>query len=341
MRTDTDLSRRCDAGGRRARIGAVAALLLGTAIIAPGSAWAGGGGGPKGDGGSATYRLQFEPVEYHGPWASYGSNARPGARAELRIRVADGRTQIHFKLRGGYPHTVYTIWTVFWPLQWPLEPFLVNGVRMPGAPYFASYPTPPAGFPTGGLTVGPLGRLDAAYTGGMGLDPGATFVTNGKGDAEFEDRLDYDLTGGSDDGPPVGNGNLVFQCAPMAGALATSFCPAGTTRLNVTGAWLRKFVIDLINEGKHPEAMCANYDPAVESTYPVSAVFDPKLWQCVDPESGLPRVHRFKFDHFRLAPHPDALTHGFLGGNFTDHFIDMVGRRCALDPTPPGEQPCN
>jgi len=42
------------------------------------------------------------------------------------------------------------------------------------------------------------------------------------------------------------------------------------------------------------------------------------------------RVPRFEFDHFRLAAHPDSLTHGFIGGNGTDHRIDMVGRRSDL-----------
>jgi hypothetical protein len=32
-------------------------------------------------------------------------------------------------------------------------------------------------------------------------------------------------------------------------------------------------------------------------------------------------------DHFRLANHPDGLTHGFISGNSVDHLIDMVGRR--------------
>jgi len=57
----------------------------------------------------------------------------------------------------------------------------------------------------------------------------------------------------------------------------------------------------------------------------------------VDPQTGngLPRVWRFPFDHFRLAAHPDGLTHGFIGGNEAEHVIDMVGRRCHLTNTCP------
>jgi hypothetical protein len=63
---------------------------------------------------------------------------------------------------------------------------------------------------------------------------------------------------------------------------------------------------------------------------------DARLWQCIDPATatnkggGLPKVHMYAFDHFRLANHPDDLTHGFIGGNSVDHWIDMVGRRADL-----------
>ncbi len=64
-----------------------------------------------------------------------------------------------------------------------------------------------------------------------------------------------------------------------------------------------------------------------------------RFWQCIDPATvtpttgtGLPRVHRCLFDQFRLANHPDDLTHGFIGGNATDHRLDLVGRRAELVP---------
>jgi len=63
----------------------------------------------------------------------------------------------------------------------------------------------------------------------------------------------------------------------------------------------------------------------------------------VDPKNGtgLPRVWRYPFDHFRLAAHPDELTHGFIGGSAFEHAIDMVGRRCRLQPVPAGETACS
>ena len=107
-------------------------------------------------------------------------------------------------------------------------------------------------------------------------------------------------------------------------------CPATSKVMRVTSTWLRKYVIQIINAGGDPAALCANYDPdAAESVY----------WQCVDPatadprtKGGLPRVFRFAWDHFRLAAHPDGLTHGFIGGSEQEHFIDMVGRRLNVHP---------
>jgi hypothetical protein len=279
------------------------------------------------------HRLIFEPVAYPAAaGATPVSNALPGTTAEMTIRVGNGTTRYHFTLRNGFPDTVYTIWTVFYPLKWPLEPF--PGIQ--GVPAFGARPTE---FPHGGFPVAPLGRLDRAYTGGMGLDTGATFVTDSRGHAEFRGRLDYDLLGGKENGPPVGNASIVTQCVPHAEPVAGA-CPPGTKKLSVTGAWLRKYVIDVVNEGRDPSATCANYDPALAASYAIPTL-DPLYWQCIDPETLLPRIHRAAFDHFRLAPHPDAMTHGFLGGNVVDHFIDMVGRRCRIDPRPSGEAGCN
>src|SRR2546430_12910002 len=55
----------------------------------------------------------------------------------------------------------------------------------------------------------PLARLDKPFTDGMGLDQGMTFVTNDLGDGGRSISVEYNLFGGPDDGPPVGNKNFV------------------------------------------------------------------------------------------------------------------------------------
>jgi hypothetical protein len=270
------------------------------------------------------YTLEFVPTQ----------NALDGVRGTMSIKVVDGQSIVHFRLRGGYPDTVYTIWIVFRLLNWPL-PTKDMGPSVPAATF-------PPGFHPEGNGVSPLGRMDKAFTDGMGLDQGITFVTNDNGDGEKRVKVDYNLVGGTEDGPPVGNKDITVQCAP-----SFTDCVA---KVNVATTWLRRFI------GEYPLAerasLCANYDPKSDpenaGVYapPVSGI-DARRWQCVDPAtlrdphdpwSGVPRVHRFQFDHFRLAPHPDALTHGLFGGNKTDHFIDMVGRRCEI--VPPVGPPC-
>ena len=180
--------------------------------------------------------------------------------------------------------------------------------------------------------MSPLARLDDQFTSGMGIDPGATFVTDKNGNGNVALRLDYDLIRGA----PVSNKNLITQCDPVTGD-----CKKG---VRVTTTWLRTF----IGEFPTPEQralMCANYnrsaDPDVVWDEVLRQGMDARRWQCVDPASVdqatgrfVVRVPRFEFDHFRLAAHPDSLTHGFIGGNATDHRIDMVGRRSDLLPTP-------
>jgi hypothetical protein len=195
-------------------------------------------------------------------------------------------------------------------------------------------------YPEGGA-VAPTASMASGFTSGMGLDPGATFYTNNNGDGQVHVKLDYNLLGTTyDDGPPVGNATTVPQCATsgmpvnVTITINSSSCTvkdnvtlATTTvpKFTVTSSWLRKFV----SQVDHPALECANYDPA-----------NPAIsmnWQCIDPATvnpqngtGLPRVWRYPFDHFRLAAHPDELTHGFIGGSKFEHAIDFVGRRCML-----------
>jgi hypothetical protein len=267
------------------------------------------------------YKLEFEPTQ----------NALAASSGVMTIKPLPGGTSVAFELRGGYPNTVYTIWTVYNRLIVPL-PTDINTTGVPACPAGGdsknnlgcpSEPRP--GFPPEGSGVAPLARLDNPFTDGMGLDQGITFVTNDSGDGSASIQLDYDLLGGLDGGPPLGNKNFVVQCVrPVESPMSVRCVSVATT-------WLRKFIGDYTLEER--PSMCANYEALA-----VRPGIDPRYWQCIDPATGLPRVHRYIFDHFRLAPHPDDLTHGLFGGNAVDHFIDMVGRRCQI--TPPIDDPC-
>jgi len=260
-----------------------------------------------------------------------------GATGTMTISIkSNGDADVDFRLRGARPNTIYTIWTVFGHLNWPLRTTLPSAyVSPPQRPLNTYYPEMNA--------VAPLARLDAAFTSGMGLDPGATFVTNGQGNAEIHLSLDYNLLGVEDNGPPVANKDVIVQCVPGDPAQgefpsATGSCPRTAKSQKVTTTWLRKYIAQVMAEqgyslsslgNSHTQdaltALCENYDP----TNPNSI-----YWQCIDPETGMPRVYRFPFDHFRLAAHPDDLTHGMIGGNGMEHVIDMVGRRCDVQPRP-------
>ena len=169
--------------------------------------------------------------------------------------------------------------------------------------------------------------MNAQFANGMGPDSGATFATDNFGNGYVQLALDYNILGDTyDDGPPVANKVLVTQCVVDSPGPQSGPCPSTSNILRVTTTWLRKYIAQVLPEGR--AQYCANYkDSDPGSIY----------WQCIDPSTvnsqtgnGLPRVWRFPFDHFRLAAHPDGLTHGFIGGNPGEHVIDMVGRRCHL-----------
>jgi len=172
----------------------------------------------------------------------------------------------------------------------------------------------------------------------MGIDPGASFVTDRDGAGEILVKLDFDLLHAA----PVSNKNLIRQCVPQPEPDGS--CPAPAKSLRVTTTWLRRFIAEMPLEAR--AATCGNYDARFDPDSPsydahVAHGQDARLWQCTDPATGLPRVPRFVFNHFRLANHPDDLTHGFIGGNGTDHWIDLVGRRCDVRPLPADETPCS
>jgi len=257
------------------------------------------------------YTLEFLPTQ----------NA-PEAGGTMTLKVVNGETVVHFRVRGARPHTIYTIWIVFNKLIEPL-PTVAGKVPSdpPDSPDLLGRPFPPEG-----NAVAPLARLDDAFTSGMGLDPGAVFFTNDRGDGEVQVKLDYDLVRAA----PLGNADIIRQCVPGPPA-NDGKCLSPSQSIRVTSTWLRTYIGQVVAAGLNPATECANYDPAFEPGV--------RLWQCIDPATvdprtgnGLPKVPRFVFNHFRLAAHPDALTHGFIGGDPADHIIDMVGRYADLTP---------
>ena len=267
-------------------------------------------------------------------------NAPAGAKGAMRIVTdpASRTSNITLKVAGLYPNTLYTIWTAFGYL--PLEPdgSVPAGHSppqcSPAGP--SSNPRCPAGwsgwagFPALGHTVAPTARIGAGFTDGIGPDPGATFRTDSQGTGSVKVMLNYDITTEA----PIGNSGLIRQTVRVCDPADAANCADRT--VNITGTSLRKFIADY-PVGDRPTA-CANYaaayDPDVVGAGNTHG-FDARLWQCVDPATGLPRIHRLGFEHFRIANHVDGLTHGFIGGNEAEHVIDMVGRRCQLTNTCP------
>ena len=132
------------------------AVLLGGLLATVGPPARSAAADPE-SGQGGTYTLAFEPTQ----------NAVAGSYGGMTIKPLPGGTLVAFKLRGGYPNTVYTIWTVYNRLVLPLP---TEGTKVPST-------DPPADFPPEGNGVAPLARLDKPFTDGMGLDPGMTFVT--------------------------------------------------------------------------------------------------------------------------------------------------------------------
>jgi hypothetical protein len=284
------------------------------------------------------YTLEFIPTQ----------NVPAGAKGTMTIKQIPGGSIVNFQLRGAYPSTIYTIWTVFNLLdeeEWA-EAIADNKFEVPSISANTL-----SDFPVEGNGVTPTAPMSSGFTHGMGADPGATFVTDKKGHGQVEVKLDYDLI----DAAPVSNRDIVFQCAPF-GATAftgsngkfTITCPSGSSLVRISTLYLREFIGQYAVAER--AAMCANYrpeaDPDVVGAGNTPQATNARRWQCVDPATadkygnGLARVPRFALNHFRLANHPDALTHGHIGGNGFDHFIDMVGRRCDLKPLPAGTSPC-
>jgi hypothetical protein len=288
-----------------------------------------------------TYSLQFLPTQ-NAPGGAPGSVFTVNGTTTLTSQMTATMTiklvprpvhpnkrqsEVELVVQNGPPDTVYTIWIVYNVLD---EAAWVKAIASGSISVPATSATSRPLFPPEGNGVAPLARLDDAFTDGMGLDPGVSFVTDKKGNAKVKVVLDYDLVNDA----PVGNADIIGQCTKVDATTLKTVCKdPGSALLRVTTTWLRRFI------GEYPlskrAATCANYDPRFDPDVqqPTLWKMDARRWQCVDPDTvdkqtgvGLPRVYMYRFNHFRLANHPDDLTHGFIGGNGVDHMIDMVGR---------------
>ena len=330
----------------RARVGAAAVLVALVILAAPAAASAGLLGGLLGVVGGvvgAVVNVLAPPVVGPGPFVIHfeatpnlfgaPNGTQPAVRpyyasGTMTLSVSNGQTDVQFSVRSARPNTIYTIWTVFYPLAWPMY-FPTGSIKPALDPNF---PLGPPGSLTEGGVVAPTASLHSQFTNGMGIDPGVALVTDSYGNGYVRLTLDYNILGNTyDDGPPLGNKSIVSQCVVDSPGPQSGPCPSASAIQRVTTTWLRKYIAQV--PAANRASVCANYN----ASDPTSI-----FWQCIDPATvnsqtgnGLPRVWRFPFDHFRLAAHPDGLTHGFIGGNEDEHVIDMVGRRCHLTNTCP------
>src|SRR3989441_1501895 len=259
--------------------------------------------------GTGPFVLNFEltPNLWAAPNGAQPAVLPDAATGTMVLYLYNGQTVLQFTLTNARPNTIYTIWTVFYPLAWPIV-LPAGSIRPPLDP---NYPNGPPGYYVEAGVVAPTASMNAHFTNGMGPDPGATFATPNPGNGYLPITLDYNILGNTyDDGPPVGNKVIVTQCVVDSPGPQSGPCPSPSNILRVTTTWLRKYIAQVLPEGR--ASYCANYnasDPA--SIY----------WQCIDPSTvdsqsgnGLPRVWRFPFDHFRLAGPPGGRTHRVIRG---------------------------
>src|SRR5256886_8146709 len=100
--------------------------------------------------GPGPFVLRFEPTPnlYAAPNGTQPAIRPNYASATMQIGVSNGRTDLQFSVRKLRPRTIYTIWTVFYPLAWPIV-FPTGSIR----PAFdSSFPQGPSGpYPEGAV----------------------------------------------------------------------------------------------------------------------------------------------------------------------------------------------
>jgi len=251
----------------------------------------------------------------------------PEAQATMEIQFRGNGTYLHLTVRHAAPNMLYTLWTVFNELVWPLP---TSGHAVPSTAAQRRVDPVYGPFPSRGNGVSPVAPLKAAFRDGMGLDPGITFYTDAHGNGDVDIALDYDLIRAA----PVSNRKVITQSVCTTGRDFNGRCSGPEVSVSITTTWLRQFIADFpVNERA---ALCANYEPSADPEDNrgwQSGGDNALLWQCMDPDTvnkqgarGRALVYQYAPDHFRLAAHLDDFTHGFIGGNATDHRIDMVGR---------------
>src|SRR5499433_3307465 len=217
-----------------------------------------------------TFTLQFLPTQ----------NAPPQAQGVLAIQINPSQTVAKLSLTGLYPHTLYTLWTVFNILECAA---CGVGSEVPSSPA-----TGRPGFPIQGNGVTPTAPLGAGFTAGMGLDPGLNVVTDASGNGSALVQLNFDLVWNA----PVSNRDIILQCSPglatgLDAVTGKPICPLGSQIVRVTSTWLRRFIGEFPLDQR--AAACANYDAQFDQDSPLYDITVAKgtnaaTWQCVDPK---------------------------------------------------------
>src|SRR2546427_4669957 len=150
--------------------------------------------------GPGPYVLRFEPTYniYSAPNGSQPVMRPRSVIGTMTIGVSNGQTDLQFSVKNLRPNTIYTIWTVFYPLAWPM--YFPPGSARPALN--PNYPTGPAGYYVDGGAVPPTAPLSAHFTNGMGPGPGVTFVTDSWGYGSVPPPLDYHIPGNNYDRRP-------------------------------------------------------------------------------------------------------------------------------------------
>lgn len=230
-----------------------------------------------------------------GPTA--GPFARGTQTGEVEIEVVGGRTRLEFMLFGLTPNAVHSVW-----LEWDTArpPFSGTGEDLLAT-------DPQTGTTANVYAYTPAAPDNAAFTGGMGLDPNG-FVADDSGNALFRLELNYDIF--QPQAAPVvlrPGATQTVRVASSGGACVGS--PEGALASRIDSAYMRVFNTSTV----------ANL-PARSPSFPVLSA----------PLRA--RLVRGAVREIRVVEHFDGVTHGHLrgvgsgqGGNCRDHEFRFSG----------------
>lgn len=226
-----------------------------------------------------------------------GPFARTTQRGEVEIEVLGGRTRLEFMLFGLTPNAVHSVW-----LEWDTArpPFSGTGEDLLAT-------DPETGTTANVYAYTPAAPDNAAFTGGMGLDPNG-FVADDSGNALFRLELNYDIF--QPQAAPVvlrPGATQTVRVASSGGACVGS--PEGALASRIDSAYMRVFNTSTV----------ANL-PARSPSFPVLSA----------PLRA--RLVRGAVREIRVVEHFDGVTHGHLrgvgsgqGGNCRDHEFRLSG----------------